>query len=292
MPHTSQRHAAWQMCFEHGHNCFKSSLRLSRAKVFHRAPCWVPGVALKVTFLSLRTSLMSVSATRLPAVTWMSTTLAPPLQISAKYPASLCCPPVTLCLRCLAESNRRAGAGERPVFDATLTPLSASVTPSGGLIQTLLPSVVSNPHITTRHFLFVYIWEQSSGFPGSPRGKEPVCQCRRQKRLGFNPWVGKATRVQSLGGEDPLEEGMATHPRMIAWRIAWTEEPGGLHPQGHTESDTPEATQHACEQSFLFSFTPAQDTHSACHNSILTVQSDSLKAPYYFHKFSLLGGSL
>ena len=34
--------------------------------------------------------------------------------------------------------------------------------------------------------------------------------------------------VQSLGQEDPLEEGMATHPRMLAWRIPWTEEPGGL----------------------------------------------------------------
>ena len=36
------------------------------------------------------------------------------------------------------------------------------------------------------------------------------------------------TRVQSLGGEDPLEEGMATHSSFPAWRIPWTEEPGGL----------------------------------------------------------------
>ena len=34
--------------------------------------------------------------------------------------------------------------------------------------------------------------------------------------------------VQSLGGEGPLEEGMATHSSIIAWRIPWTEEPGGL----------------------------------------------------------------
>ena len=32
----------------------------------------------------------------------------------------------------------------------------------------------------------------------------------------------------SLGGEDPLEEGMATHSNIIAWEIPWTEEPGGL----------------------------------------------------------------
>ena len=36
------------------------------------------------------------------------------------------------------------------------------------------------------------------------------------------------TRVQSLGGEDPLEKGMATHSSILAWRIPWTEEPGGL----------------------------------------------------------------
>ena len=35
------------------------------------------------------------------------------------------------------------------------------------------------------------------------------------------------TWVQSLGQEDPLEEGMATHPSILAWRIPWTEEPGG-----------------------------------------------------------------
>ena len=35
-------------------------------------------------------------------------------------------------------------------------------------------------------------------------------------------------QVRSLGQEDPLEEEMATHPRISAWRISWTEEPGGL----------------------------------------------------------------
>ena len=36
------------------------------------------------------------------------------------------------------------------------------------------------------------------------------------------------TQVQFLGQEGPLEEGMATHSRILAWRIPWTEEPGGL----------------------------------------------------------------
>ena len=38
--------------------------------------------------------------------------------------------------------------------------------------------------------------------------------------------------VWSLGREDPLEEGMATYPNMLAWRILWTEEPGGLQSMG------------------------------------------------------------
>ena len=40
------------------------------------------------------------------------------------------------------------------------------------------------------------------------------------------------TWVQSLGWEDPLEEGMATHSSILAWRIPWTEEPGGLQSMG------------------------------------------------------------
>ena len=38
--------------------------------------------------------------------------------------------------------------------------------------------------------------------------------------------------VQSLGQQDPLEEGMATHSSILAWRISWTEEPGGLQSMG------------------------------------------------------------
>ena len=40
------------------------------------------------------------------------------------------------------------------------------------------------------------------------------------------------TWVQSLGQEDLLEEGMAAHSSILAWRIPWTEEPGGLQPMG------------------------------------------------------------
>ena len=40
------------------------------------------------------------------------------------------------------------------------------------------------------------------------------------------------TQVQSLGSEDPLEKGMTTHSSILAWRIPWTKDPGGLHSMG------------------------------------------------------------
>ena len=44
--------------------------------------------------------------------------------------------------------------------------------------------------------------------------------------------------VQSLGWEDPLVEGTATHTNILAWEIPWTEEPGSYSSWGHKESDT------------------------------------------------------
>ena len=46
------------------------------------------------------------------------------------------------------------------------------------------------------------------------------------------------TWVQSLGWEDPLEKGMATHSNILSWRIPWTEEPGGLLSIGSQKSLT------------------------------------------------------
>ena len=48
------------------------------------------------------------------------------------------------------------------------------------------------------------------------------------------------TWVPSVGWEDPLEEEMATHSSIVAWKISWTEEPGGLQSMGCKESDTTE----------------------------------------------------
>ena len=48
------------------------------------------------------------------------------------------------------------------------------------------------------------------------------------------------TQVRFLGQEDPLEKRMATHSSILAWRIPWTEESGGLQCMGSKESDTTE----------------------------------------------------
>ena len=55
------------------------------------------------------------------------------------------------------------------------------------------------------------------GFPSGPVKNLPAVQ---------------ETQVQSLGQEDPLEEVMATHSSILAWRIPWTEEPGRLQSMG------------------------------------------------------------
>ena len=56
--------------------------------------------------------------------------------------------------------------------------------------------------------------------------------------------------VPSLGGDDPLQEGMATHSSILAWRIPWTEEPAGYSPWDCKEVDMTEAAEHAHKARF------------------------------------------
>ena len=53
-----------------------------------------------------------------------------------------------------------------------------------------------------------------------------------------NPPAMQETQVRFLGQEDPLEKEMETHSSILAWKIPWTEEPGGLQSMGLQESDT------------------------------------------------------
>ena len=58
------------------------------------------------------------------------------------------------------------------------------------------------------------------GFPGGSDGKKKILSAMQE------------TQVRSLGHEEPLEEGIAAHSSILAWRIPRTEEPGGLQAMG------------------------------------------------------------
>ena len=60
------------------------------------------------------------------------------------------------------------------------------------------------------------------GSPGGASGRRTPLPMQETKETG----------LQSLGPDDPLEEGMATHSSILAWRIPWTEEPGRLQSIG------------------------------------------------------------
>ena len=59
------------------------------------------------------------------------------------------------------------------------------------------------------------------------------------------------TWVQSLGWEDPMEKGMATHSSILAWRIPWTEKPGGLQSMGSQKIWTIDAFELWCWRRLL-----------------------------------------
>ena len=61
---------------------------------------------------------------------------------------------------------------------------------------------------------FATVFNLRMGFPGGSDSKESACN------------------IGDLGWENPLEKGLATHSSILAWRIPWTEKPGGLQPMG------------------------------------------------------------
>ena len=69
------------------------------------------------------------------------------------------------------------------------------------------------------------------GFPGFSDGKESACNAGdlgSMPGLGSPPWEGNGNPLWFLGYEDPMEKGLATPSSILAWKIPWTEEPGGL----------------------------------------------------------------
>ena len=72
-----------------------------------------------------------------------------------------------------------------------------------------------------------------------------------------------ATWVQSPGWEDPLEKGMATHSSILAWRIRWTEEPGGLQSMGSLRVDMTERLSIAQHRLSFLSYSMERMTPSS-----------------------------
>ena len=66
-------------------------------------------------------------------------------------------------------------------------------------------------------------------------------------------------QVLSLGWEDPLEEGMAAYSNILAWRILWTEEPGGLQSIGSQRVGRDWATERACARVHTHTHTHSGD---------------------------------
>ena len=114
----------------------------------------------------------------------------------------------------------------------------------------------------------------------------PVAQ--RLKRLP----AMRETWVRSLGWEDPLEKEMATHSSILAWRIPWTEEPGGLQSSGSQRVGQDRATSLFTffHMPYVFSYPHILTTHPAFplhhHPGLVTVvphpthHSDLLSGPY------------
>ena len=89
-----------------------------------------------------------------------------------------------------------------------------------GTLQTTFPDSFANS--------LAFCWDLTKGFPAGSSGKEPACHCRRHRDMG-------------LSWEDPPGGG-SPYCKIPAWRIPWTEEPGGLLSIGHQETDRTEAT--------------------------------------------------
>ena len=117
-----------------------------------------------------------------------------------------------------------------------------------------------------------------SGFPHSSLGKESACNAgdlgsilgsgrSPGEEIGYpiqyswpslvahtvkNPPTMRETWVWSLGWDEPLEEGMATHSSILAWRIPWTEEPGGIQSMGSQRVRHNWATKHSTQHMYIF----------------------------------------
>ena len=129
--------------------------------------------------------------------------------------------------------------------------------------------------LLSRVRLFVTLWTEEYQAPLSMRAS---LVAQRLKRLP----AMRETWVWSLGWEDPLEKEMATHSSILAWKIPWTEEPGGLQSTGS------QRVRHDWVTSLWLSFcpwnSPGQNTGVSSHSllqEIFPTQGLNPVLPHY-----------
>ena len=90
-------------------------------------------------------------------------------------------------------------------------------------------------------------------------------RCHQRCRTRLPTQETEETWVQSLGWEDPLEEGMATHTCILPGESRGQRSLEGYSPWGHKESDTTEATSYACTELYIQAHLILPTTHSRSH---------------------------
>ena len=91
------------------------------------------------------------------------------------------------------------------------------------------PTSLASPVLAGRVFTTGTTWEVSIGTANRQTSLQRASLLTQMLK---NLPAGQKTWFPSPGQEDPLEKGMATHSNILAWRIPWTEEPGGLQSMG------------------------------------------------------------
>ena len=112
---------------------------------------------------------------------------------------------------------------------STSTQKSRSTQLTAGLVPP--PSLALTQGVSWFHFISISSHHKSS-HPSFSKYSLSTYHYSLVTQMVKNPPTMQETWVQSLGQEDPLQEGMVTHPCILAWRIPWTEEPGGLQFMG------------------------------------------------------------
>ena len=90
-------------------------------------------------------------------------------------------------------------------------------------------------HISTMLYIYLHICTPFMGFPGGSVIKNPPANAGNARDVGSIPWSGRSS-----------EKEMVTHLSITAWKIPWTEEPGGLQSTGSQRVRHNRVTEHPC----------------------------------------------